>query len=107
MNNHAMTTPHASNAPVSHTLDDLARIEGSINSTPVPQRPLSTAAALAALAPVLNKARERGHSPASLAQLCQQQGLRVSERAVSRAITAARASKVVRKKPTVGVQSSN
>lgn len=102
MNDHAMTTMNASSTPRSmpavYTFDDLERIERSISSAPLPERPLSTAGALAALAPALSKARDKGHSLSSLVQLCAVQGLHVSERAVSHAITKARASKSTKKK---------
>lgn len=93
---HASITPRAT--PAIYTLDDLDRIEKSISSAPVPARPLSATDALAALAPALSKARDKGHSLAGLVQLCVQQGLHVSERAVSRAISTARASKTTKRK---------
>lgn len=106
MTDHLNATTHASSAPRSmqaeFTLDDLDRIEKSISNAPVPARPLTTAEALAALAPALSKARGKGHSIANLVQLCDQQGLHVSERQVSRAITTARASKTARKKTASG-----
>lgn len=102
MTDHAKTTQHASTAPrgtqAGYTLDDLERIEKSISSAPLPERPLTTADALAALAPALSKARAKGHSLAGLVQLCAQQGLHVNERAVGRAISTARTSKTVKKK---------
>lgn len=104
MADQSVTTTHDSPAPrsaqASYTPDDLERIERSISSAPLPERPLTTSDALQALAPALSKARDKGHSLAGLAKLCAQQGLLVSERAVSRAITAARASKSARKKTT-------
>lgn len=105
MNDQTMTTNHASTAPrgmqASYTLDDLERIEKSISSAPLPARTMTTADALAALTPALSKARDKGHSLAGLVQLCKAQGLHVSERAVSRAISTARASKTARKKTTI------
>lgn len=102
MNDQPMTTTHASatprGTPASYSLDDLERIKKTISAAPVPARPLTTADALAALAPSLSKARDKGHSLAGLVQLCAQQGLRVSERAVSRAISTARASKTTKRK---------
>jgi hypothetical protein len=98
MNDHAMTTASASGTPAIYTAADIERIERSISSAPVPQRPLSTADALAALAPALRKAREKGHSLPGLVQLCVQQGLHVSERAISRAISTARTSKTTKRK---------
>lgn len=110
MNDHISATTHASGTPgnaiASYTLDDIERIEKSIVSAPVPARPMTAVDALAALAPALSKARDRGHSLAGLAQLCEAQGLRVSERAVSRAITAARASKSAKKKQAAGALSA-
>jgi hypothetical protein len=107
MNDHAVTTTHGSDSPVKHTRDDVARIGALINTAPLPNCPLSTSAALAMLAPVLIKARDRGHTLASLAELCQQQGLRVTERTVGRAITAERESKPAGKKTTAGTRSTN
>lgn len=102
MNDHVMSTPHASgaprNRPATYTPDDIERIEKTISSAPVPARPLTAADALAAISQTLSRSREKGHSLASLVQLCAQQGLHVSERAVSRAITTARASKTAKKK---------
>lgn len=102
MTDHAMTTVHASGTPrsaqASYTLDDLERIEKSIRSAPLPERPLTPADALAALAPALWKARSKGHSLAGLVQICAAQGLHVSERAVGRTISTARTSKTARKK---------
>ena len=102
MNEHTMTTTHASTrprgTPAVYTLDDLERIERSISSAPLPERQLTTSDALAALAPALSKARDKGHSLAGLVQLCVQQGLHVSERAVSRAISTVRASKTAKRK---------
>ena len=89
------TTPRGT--PAVYTLDDISQIEKAISSAPVPARPLTTADALAALAPALSKARNRGHCLAGLVQLSMQQGLRVNERAVGRAISTVRASKPVRK----------
>ena len=106
-----MTDPlNASSAPrgmqAEFTPADLERIEKSISTAPVPARPLTTADALAALAPALSKARDKGHSLAGLVQLCMQQGLHVSERGVSRAITTARARKPARKKTAAGTPSA-
>lgn len=97
MNDHAMTNQRGSAAPAVFTLDDLERIEKTISTAPVPARPLTAADALAALAPALVKARAKGHSLAGLVQLCVQQGLHVSERAIGRAITQARTSKPAKK----------
>jgi hypothetical protein len=98
MTDHTITTTHASGTPTVFTLDALERIERSISSAPLPERALTTADALAALAPALSKARDKGHSLTGLVQICVQQGLRVSERAVSRAISTTRASKPGKKK---------
>lgn len=110
MNDHLNTNLHASNTPrgmqADFTLDDVERIGKTIGAAPVPERPLTTADALQALAPALSKARDKGHSLAGLVQLCAAQGFHVSERAVSRAISSARASKNARKKPTAGAQSA-
>jgi len=92
----ASPTPRGGQAV--YTLDDLERIEKTITAAPVPERPLSISDALTALGPALSKARSKGHSLAGLVQLCVQQGLHVSERAVSRAITTARTSKPSKKK---------
>jgi hypothetical protein len=78
--------------------DDISRLEKLIDTAPVPARPMRTVDALAALAPALSRARDKGHSLASLMQLCEQQGLRATERAISRAISSARAAKHPRKK---------
>lgn len=102
MTDSTMTTTHTSASPrgtqAIYTLDDLERIERSIRSAPLPERPLTTADALAALAPALSKARDKGHSLAGLVQLCSKQGLHVNERAVGRAISSARTSKPSKKK---------
>lgn len=102
MTDNTMTITHASASPrgtqAIYTLDDLERIERSISSAPLPERPLTTADVLAALAPALGKARDKGHSLAGLVQLCSQQGLHVNERAIGRAISTARASKTGKKK---------
>lgn len=79
------------------TAEDLHKIEKVIESAPAKPRPLRAADALAALAPVLRKARERGYSAADLVQLVEQQGLRVSERAISRAMARASAARPARK----------
>lgn len=102
MNAHATITAPTNatprGTPAIYTLDDLERIERSISSAPPPERPLTTTDALAALAPALSKARAKGHSLNGLVQLCSANGLHVSERAISRAINTARASKPARKK---------
>lgn len=100
----ASATPR--NQPAVYTMDDLERIERSITTAPVPERPLSTADAVTALAPALSKARDRGHSLASLVQVCQQQGLHVTERAVGRAISAVRARKPAKKRTATGTPSA-
>lgn len=93
MTDHTMSNTHASGTPrgtqASYTLNDLERIERSITSAPLPERPLTTSDALAALAPTLSKVRTKGHSLAELVQICAAQGLHVSERAVGRAISTA------------------
>ncbi len=78
--------------------DDISRLEKMIDTAPVPARPMRANDALAALAPALRRARDKGHSLASLTQLCEQQGLHATERAISRAIRTARAAKPARKK---------
>ena len=102
MNNHINVTTHTGattrTAPSEFTQDDIDRIEKTISGAPVPARPLTTADVLAALAPALRNARDKGHSLGGLVQLCAVQGLHVSERAISRAISTARASKPTRKK---------
>lgn len=98
MTDHTTTTTHVSGTATVFTLNDLERIERSISSAPLPERPLTTANALVALAPALSKARDKGHSLTGLVQICVQQGLRVSKRAVSRAISTARASIPSKKK---------
>jgi hypothetical protein len=105
MNDHLNASNQTSGTPTGYTLDDIKRIERSISSAPLPERPLTTADALAALATTLRKARARGHSPASLVRICQQQGLHVSERAVSRAIATARGGQPAKKRTTAGTQS--
>ncbi len=102
MNDHLNITTQTSSTPAAYTLDDIKRIEKSISSAPLPERPLTTSDALAALAPALSKARDKGHSLAGLVQLCVKQGLHVSERAVSRAISTARASNATKRKPAAG-----
>lgn len=110
MTNNALTTTHPSNTtrgrPSTFSMDELAEIEKEIDAAPVPTKPLKASAALSLLAPALRKARDRGHSLSGLAQLCVQQGLHVSERAISRAISQTRASKSTKKKPAGGFQSS-
>lgn len=110
MTDHALTTTHASDTThrrqSTFSMDELAVIGKEIEAAPVPTKPLNTAAALSLLAPALSKARDRGHSLSGLVQLCAQQGLHVSERAVSRAITTARTSKPARKKPATGALSA-
>ncbi|PHM20684.1 MAG: hypothetical protein CK604_07170 [Curvibacter sp. PD_MW3] len=106
MNDHLNATTHSSGTPAVLTLKDIERIEKTISSAPVPARPLTTADALVSLAPAMSKARDRGHTLASLVQLCEAQGLHVSERQLSRAISTARASKPARKKPASGAPSA-
>lgn len=110
MNDHTMTATHTGSTPrgmpIVFTLDDIERIERSISSEPLPERPLTTVDALTALAPALSKARDKGHSLAGLVQLCVQQGLHVSERALGRAITTARTSKTAKKRPTTARQNA-
>lgn len=110
MNSHTMTSMHANATPrgssAFYTRDDLERIERTINAAPVPVRPLTSADALAALAPTLSRARDKGHTLPELVQLCVAQGLHVSERAVSRAISAERTSKLAKKKITTGAPSA-
>lgn len=78
--------------------DDISRLEKLIDAAPIPTRPMRAADALAALSPALSRARDKGHSLASLVQLCEQQGLRVTERSVGRAISSLRAAKSSKKK---------
>ncbi|MBX9871487.1 MAG: hypothetical protein K2X75_05755 [Burkholderiaceae bacterium] len=106
MNDQAKTMIHAGATPREaqnfYTPADIERIEKALSSAQVPARPMTTTDALAELAPALAKARAKGHSLAGLVQLCEQQGLHVSERAIGRAITTARASKPAKKKPVPG-----
>lgn len=102
MNDQAMTTQRASakqrNNQTLFKMEDLNNIAIRIESEPVPERAANKAAALAMLAPVFHKARRRGHTLATLVKLCEDEGMHVSERDINRAISAARASKTVKKK---------
>jgi hypothetical protein len=102
VNDQSMTTTQATQkprgAPTTYTVDDIELIEKSIASAPVPARPIGAADALLALAPVLRKARERGHTLIGLVQLCEAQGLHVNERSISRAISKSTTTKPAKKK---------
>lgn len=102
MNDQTMTTAHAISAQRKKQnffrMEDLNNIASRIEAEPVPERPANTAAAMALLAPVLRKARDKGHTLTTLVKICEEEGLHVSERAISRAISTARASKAAKKK---------
>jgi hypothetical protein len=98
----SQTTPKARGTPTTFTMDDVVLIERVITAAPVPARPMGATDALISLAPALRKARERGHSLASLVQLCDAQGLHVSERAISRAIAKVVTTKSTRKTAAAG-----
>lgn len=103
MNDHELTTTRASAPPsktsANITLDVINEIDKEISDAPAPARPLCKADALDLLAPKLSRARDKGHSLAWIVQVFERKGIRVSERAVSRAIATARANKPTKKKP--------
>jgi len=102
MNDQTMTTANAISAQRKKQsffrMEDLNNIATRIEAEPVPERPANAAAAMALLAPVLRKARDKGHTLATLVKICEEEGLHVSERAISRAISTARAGKTVKKR---------
>lgn len=98
----SQTTPKPRGALAKYTMDDIALIEKSINSAPVPARPVGASDALISLAPALRKARARGHSLDGLVQLCEAQGLHVNKRAIGRAIATVVPTKPSRKKTAAG-----
>lgn len=68
--------------------NDIQRICDALKSAPPPERSLTKVEALKMLAPALKSARDRGHTIDSLLQQLEQQGVKVSARAVSRALGA-------------------
>lgn len=75
---------------------DIEEMAKALEAAPAPERDLTKAEALDALAPQLKAARERGHTLASLVEQLASQGLKTHVRAVSESIARLDASKPAR-----------